>query len=109
MRRIGLPLFALLAALFVAAPASAAITFTSKSVNTGNTPQGIVADFFHGGGNADLLTANSGDSNINLLLGDGGGNFANAAGSPFGARAAHGRSRRPTSTATTRPTRSRSA
>jgi hypothetical protein len=85
MRRIGLPLFALLAALFVAAPASAAITFTSKSVNTGNTPQGIVADFFHGGGNADLLTANSGDSNINLLLGDGGGNFANAAGSPFGA------------------------
>ena len=50
-----------------------------------DTPQGIVADFFHGGGNADLLTANSGNSNINLLLGDGGGNFANAAGSPFGA------------------------
>ena len=109
MRRIGLPLFALLAALFVAAPASAAITFTSKSISTGNTPQGIVADFFGGGGNADLLTANSGDSNINLLLGDGGGNFANAAGSPFGAPSGAGRSRRPTSTATTRPTRSRSA
>ena len=80
MRRIGLLLFALLAGLFVAAPASAAITFASKSITTGNTPQGIVADFFHGGGNADLLTANSGDSNINLLLGDGGGNLRAGSG-----------------------------
>jgi hypothetical protein len=91
MRRIGLPLIAVLASLVAAAPAAAAITFSSKTVNTGNTPQGIVSDFFHGGGNEDLLTANSGDSNVNLLLGDGGGNFANASGSPFalptGARA----------------------
>jgi hypothetical protein len=85
MRRIGLPLLAVLALLVAAAPASAAITFDSKTINVGSTPQAIVADFFHGGGNADLVTANRGDSTINLLLGDGGGNFANAAGSPFGA------------------------
>ena len=85
MRRFGLPLLALLVSLVGAAPASAAIGFDASTVNVGSAPRGIVSDFLHGGGNADLLTANNGSSNISLLLGNGGGSFANAGGSPFAA------------------------
>lgn len=84
MRRFGLPL-AVLVSLIAAAPASAAINFDTNTVNVGSNPRGIASDFFHGGGNVDLVTANSGSTDLSLLLGNGAGGFSNTGGSPFGA------------------------
>ncbi|HEX3318910.1 MAG TPA: FG-GAP-like repeat-containing protein [Solirubrobacteraceae bacterium] len=83
MRRIGLALITLLGSLALAAPASAAIGFDTNTIPVGSAPTQVVADFFHGGGNADLITANETSANLTLLLGNGGGGFANAGGSPF--------------------------
>jgi FG-GAP-like repeat/Abnormal spindle-like microcephaly-assoc'd, ASPM-SPD-2-Hydin len=85
MRRIGLPLLTLIACLVAAAPASAVIPFTPSTVNLsgGTTPHGIASDGFAGPGSSDLVTANQGSSNVSLLLGNGGGGFSNASGSPF--------------------------
>jgi FG-GAP-like repeat/Cep192 domain 4 len=85
MRRLGVSLAALIACLVAAAPASAAIPFTTHTVTLtgGNNPVGIASDSFNGPGSSDLVTANSTTNNISLLLGNGSGGFSNASGSPF--------------------------
>jgi FG-GAP-like repeat len=49
----------------------------------GAGPQSVVTGDFNGDGFPDLATANEYSGNVTVLLGDGGGGFAQAAGSPF--------------------------
>jgi FG-GAP-like repeat/Abnormal spindle-like microcephaly-assoc'd, ASPM-SPD-2-Hydin len=84
MRCLGVSLAALITCLAAAAPASAALPFTAHTVAVGTNPIGIASDSFAGPGSSDLVTANSGSSNVSLLLGNGAGSFSNASGSPFG-------------------------
>jgi hypothetical protein len=85
MRRFTLPLLALIACLVAAAPASAAISFTTSTVTlpAANGPVGIDSNSFAGFGSSDLVTANGGSSNVSLMIGNGSGGFTNATGSPF--------------------------
>jgi len=46
---------------------------------------GIAVGDVNGDGNPDVVTANGGDNNVSVLLGDGSGGFREAAGSPFAA------------------------
>ena len=52
---------------------------------TGTSPVSIAVGDFNGDGSQDLAVANSGSANITILLGNGTGLFAAAAGSPFAA------------------------
>jgi hypothetical protein len=49
----------------------------------GNGPTAIVAADLNNDGKLDLAVANYGDGTITLLLGNGDGTFAQAAGSPY--------------------------
>ena len=49
----------------------------------GNGPVSVAVGDFNGDGIPDLATANSGGSNVSVLLGNGTGGFATAGGSPF--------------------------
>jgi uncharacterized protein (TIGR03437 family) len=62
-------------------------TFAVGSGSLGNqdSPALVVADFNHDG-NADIVTANTKDGTLTLLLGDGAGNFTQAPQSPIAAR-----------------------
>ena len=51
----------------------------------GVNPYSVVVGDLNGDGNQDIVTANSGDNSVTVLLGDGSGRFAAAAGSPFAA------------------------
>jgi hypothetical protein len=54
-------------------------------VSVGVYPQGITSADFNGDGKLDLATANSEDSTVTVLLGNGSGGFAPASNSPFSA------------------------
>jgi hypothetical protein len=49
----------------------------------GTSPVFVATGDFNGDGKLDIVTANSGDNSITVLLGDGSGGFTPAAGSPF--------------------------
>ncbi len=49
----------------------------------GANPQSAAIGDFNGDGNLDIVTANSGDNTVTVLLGNGSGGFMAAAGSPF--------------------------
>ena len=49
----------------------------------GTNPESVAVGDFNGDGKLDIVTANSGDNTITVLLGDGTGGFAAAPGSPF--------------------------
>jgi hypothetical protein len=62
--------------------------FTAASgspFSTGNSPQSVAVGDFNGDGYPDIATANAGDNNVTVLLGDGSGGFTAATGSPFSA------------------------
>jgi hypothetical protein len=52
---------------------------------TGAAPISVVAGYFNSDDQPDLALANSGSHNVTILLGNGNGGFAQAAGSPVGA------------------------
>jgi len=56
---------------------------TSSPVAVGASPVFVATGDFNGDGKFDIVTANSGDNSITVLLGDGTGGFVAAAGSPF--------------------------
>jgi hypothetical protein len=63
---------------------SGGFTATASSpVSVGASPVFVATGDFNGDGKFDIVTANSGDNSITVLLGDGTGRFAAAAGSPF--------------------------
>jgi uncharacterized protein (TIGR03437 family) len=49
----------------------------------GVNPASVAVGDFNGDGKPDIVTANHGDNSLTVLLGDGAGGFAAAAGSPF--------------------------
>jgi len=50
---------------------------------TGSIPFSVAVGDFNGDHKLDLVTANVGDNNVTVLLGDGAGGFSAAPGSPF--------------------------
>ena len=72
--------------------------FTAASGQTlfavGANPQSEAIGDFNGDGNLDIVTANSGDNTVTVLLGNGSGGFMAAAGSPFAVGTASIRSHR---------------
>jgi hypothetical protein len=68
----------------LAAPASAAVEFGRPTgFAVGSAPSGVAIADFNGDGKPDLAVTSSGDSMTSILLGDGGGGFAAAPGSPL--------------------------
>ncbi|HMG69248.1 MAG TPA: VCBS repeat-containing protein, partial [Chitinophagaceae bacterium] len=57
--------------------------FTIRTINVGKGPGSIESGDFNKDGFADIAVANSSDSSVTILLGDGKGNFTTADGSPF--------------------------
>ena len=51
--------------------------------SAGTNPRSVAVGDFNGDGILDLATANSGDNNVTVLLGNGSGGFTPAPGSPF--------------------------
>ena len=51
--------------------------------SVGSSPVFVAAADFNGDGKLDIVTANSGDNTITVLLGNGAGSFAAATGNPF--------------------------
>ena len=49
----------------------------------GAYPYSVAVGDLNGDGHPDVVTANSGDNTVSVLLGDGGGGFSAASGSPF--------------------------
>ncbi len=70
-------LFAAAPPLFVPSPGT--------PIATGSKPQSVATGDFNGDGKQDIAVANSQDSTLTILLGDGAGNFTPAAGSPISA------------------------
>ena len=56
---------------------------TGSPFPVGALPTSVVVGDFNGDGNPDLAVTNSGSNNVTVLLGNGKGGFAPAAGSPF--------------------------
>src|SRR6056297_2689309 len=56
---------------------------TGSPLTVGDGPNAVALGDVNDDGNADLVTANAGSNDISVLLGDGIGGFAPAAGSPF--------------------------
>ena len=71
-----------LLALAAAAPASAAVPFTTSSIPV-TKPMGIAAADVDADGTTDLVTANSLEDKAHVLLGDGAGAFVSGLGSPL--------------------------
>lgn len=57
--------------------------FIISTINVGKGPGSIEAGDFNKDGFADIAVANSSDSSVSILMGDGKGNFNKADGSPF--------------------------
>ena len=58
---------------------------TGSPFAAGSGPVGIATADFNGDGIPDLVSANNGDNDITVLLGNGSGGFSAASGSPFAA------------------------
>ena len=69
--------------LSVANPSGTLATAPASPFAVGAAPQSIAAGDFNGDGNPDVVTANSVDNTVTVLLGDGASGFTAAAGSPF--------------------------
>src|SRR5260221_404051 len=54
-----------------------------NAVNVGSYPSSVAVGDFNGDGKQDLAVANYSSSNVTVLLGNGSGGFAPAAGSPL--------------------------
>jgi hypothetical protein len=84
--RLILPL-AMLAALLlwpaIASPSGSATFAPASDYLVGTAPCGGTCGDFDCDGDLDLVTANATTNNVTVLLGDGSGGFAAAAGSPF--------------------------
>ena len=57
--------------------------FAGISATTGSQPQALAAGDLNGDGNLDVVTANSGNRGVSVLLGDGHGRLSRAPDSPF--------------------------
>jgi len=55
---------------------------TLNNPQAGQAPNAIAVGYFDGNANPDLAVTNHNSNNVTILLGDGNGNFAEAAGSP---------------------------
>jgi uncharacterized protein (TIGR03437 family) len=69
--------------LNVAAPSGTLGPAAASPFMVGASPQSVTAGDFNGDGAPDLVTANSSDNTVTVLLGDGAGGFRPASGSPF--------------------------
>jgi hypothetical protein len=61
---------------------------TGSPFTVGKSPQSVSAVDINGDGRPDIVTANSGDNTVTVLLGNGSGGFTAAPGNPFAAGAA---------------------
>lgn len=85
LRALGVIVLAFLpGGLFAAAP-PLFIPSPGTPIATGNKPQSVATGDFNGDGKQDIAVANSAESTLTILLGDGAGNFTPTSGSPISA------------------------